>query len=374
MSLVSCLPALETVKLHLRGPLTPSNLRCLLEALAWCPRLGALTLDTTFLGSARHGEIAEGDEARWRPDLSAFAQMRGLTKLAFLGCEADPCTVADVVEALVPLTGLAELKISLNGQPADVPAALGQLKGLRSLEFCDLYSCILDAGCLDLPKLMSLAIKECRFEHAEVLPCVTALQSLTRIELMGYQGPPFSDHQSVQLLLLQHITFAASEQQNSGACPRLSRPPADMGSLSSMLLHLNFSGQGLTQFPLVLTQLVALEHLNAEGHEFAELPAAITALSRLTELALGRCFSLQQHDQSQQRANRRLDVRTLEDLSAFSALCRLTFSFCEVMLCDSMLGVVRHASLASISFVDSHPAPECAPMILQLSQALMRMG
>ena len=66
-------------------------------------------------------------------------------------------TLADVVGALVPLTGLAELSFELD-QPALIPAAMGQLMGLRSLEFRGLNPCALEAGCFDLPKLESLKI------------------------------------------------------------------------------------------------------------------------------------------------------------------------------------------------------------------------
>lgn len=54
------------------------------------------------------------------------------------------------------------------------------------------------------------------------------------------------------------------------------------------LLHLHFSMLGLARFPLALTQLVALQSLHATENHCAELPAGITALSRLTELRLGR--------------------------------------------------------------------------------------
>ena len=64
----------------------------------------------------------------------------------------------------------------------------------------------------------------------------------------------------------------------------------------------------------------------------------------------------------------------LGDLSGFPALCKLTFSFYEVQLCMSLHGgVVRHTSLASIVFDFAHPAPECVPMVLQLSQDLRRL-
>ena len=145
-----------------------------------------------------------------------------------------------------------------------------------------------------------------------------------------------------------------------------------MGSLGSTLLHLDLSGHALTQFPLALTQLVALESLVANENEFAELPAGITALSRLTELTLGRA-GRQSKDKFQQHGKRPLDVRALGDLSAFPALSRLSFVYCEVIMCTSMLGAVRHASLASIEFCMSHPAPECAIVVLQLGHALKQL-
>ena len=46
ISLVSCLPALQDVTLHVTGVNTEDDLGCLLEALAWCPRLRALDLST----------------------------------------------------------------------------------------------------------------------------------------------------------------------------------------------------------------------------------------------------------------------------------------------------------------------------------------
>ena len=68
-----------------------------------------------------------------------------------------------------------------------------------------------------------------------------------------------------------------------------------------------------------------------------------------------------------------LDARALGDLSAFPALCGLTFECCEVSLCESMVGAVRHAAFTSLSICFAHPAPQCTPMVLQLSQALGRL-
>ena len=318
-------------------------------------------------------ESDEGDEAYQHvsfPDAPAFAKLRSLTKLALSFNEEIPFTLADVVGALVPLTGLAELGLGVIND-AVLPAALGQLKGLRSLELRNLQPCVLEAGCLDLPNLLSLDFQFCDFEDAAVLPGATALQSLTRIEFLGDQLPRLFDHQLVQLPRLQCIVYHLIVLYHDGICLAPARLPADMGSLRSSLLHLDFSGHRLTQFPLALTQLGALECLMATGNEFAQLPAAITALSRLTELRLGRSFSSE--DPLQLNVNRPLDVRALGDLSGFPALCELTFDFCEVMLCESMLGAVRHASLVRLCFMIAHPAPECTLMLLQLSQALRRL-
>ena len=256
------------------------------------------------------------------------------------------------------------------GLSAVLPATLGQLKGLQSLTFCGLDPCVFEAGCLDLPNLVSLEFYNCDIEDMQAFPGVTALQSLTCIKFSGGYGPHFLDPQFVQLPRLQRMVFK-TEAWRGGADLGRFRLPADMGSLSSALLYLNISGHGLTQFPLALTQLVALQHLKACENAFAELPAAITALSRLTELKLGRIGSLK--NRLQEFDKLLLDVSALGDLSGFPALCVLSFRICEVKLCDSMLGAVRHPNLASLIFTFAHPAPECLPMVLQLSQALKRL-
>ena len=298
--------------------------------------------------------------------LRSLAQLRSLTKLAMDFGKYEHCTLADVVDAVLPLTGLTELIISVY-TPAVLPATLGQLKGLESLRFCGLYVRGFEAGCLDLPNLVSLQFQEC--EVLDMFPGVTALQKLTCIEFAGCQGPP-SFNQLVQLPRLQRMVFSHDVWLDGARLGRF-RLPADMGLLSSALLHLDFSGYGLTHFPLALTQLVALQCLNACDNDFAELPSAITALSRLTELRLGRIPS--PGNRLQERLKRPLNVSALGDLSGFPALCELSFKLCEVKLCDSLLGAVRHPNLASLSFDFAHPAPECLLMVLQLSQALMRL-
>lgn len=146
-SLVSCLPALEHVELCLDF-VKSKDLDCLVEVLAWCPRLG--TVDLYVVG--REGD----DRAQLFRKAPAFAKLHSLTKLAlcFSDAEADHA-LANVVDALASLTGLEELKLSLS-QPAIVPAAFAQLKGLKALQLNNMRPCVLEAGCLNLPMLESL--------------------------------------------------------------------------------------------------------------------------------------------------------------------------------------------------------------------------
>ena len=156
-SLVSCLPALEVALLSLPPSTRWVDLGCLLEALAWCPRLTALGL---YMMDGGEVDKFGADVPQPPPGpgcAPAFAKLRSLTKLTLELFSLDPMTLADVVGALVPLTGLAELSFELD-QPALIPAAMGQLMGLRSLEFRGLNPCALEAGCFDLPKLESLKI------------------------------------------------------------------------------------------------------------------------------------------------------------------------------------------------------------------------
>ena len=365
MSLVCCLPALEDVQLCIPGMPNGGSLGCLLEALAWCPRLKAL--DLCIMG---YGEGAEGAPPF---PADATAKLCSLTNLALSFLEADPYSVANVVGALAPLTGLAELVLCSPRCPV-VPAALGQLKALRYLEFVHWGPGILEAGCLDLPRLQGLAFHACKIEveNAEVLSGLTALQDLTYMQFRDGQGPPFFA-QLVQLPRLHYVAFDSCDPIYSGARLGLSVLPANLCSLSTALLHLDVTGRGLSHFPLALTQLVALECLKADNNKFAELPAGITALSRLTKLMLGRQADVFE-DPLQEHEKRPLDARALGDLSGLPALRELTFKFCEVMLCQSLPGAVRHGNLVKLCFVATHPAPECAPVVLQLSQALRRLG
>ena len=364
-SLFCCLPALEDVMLMFDGMLTRDDLVCLLEALAGCSRLRALNLPVECIEDANGEGFAEA---------SIFAKLSSLTKLYLRFREIDPFNLNDVVGALAPLTGLADLCLGLS-HDAVVPAALGQFKGLRSLALYKLCPCVLEAGCLDLPNLQSLEFDECTFEEdAQVLPGVTALRCLTRIEFTGVDATCFFDPGLSQLPQLQHIVMSPDtldEDEIEGHLGLL-RLPADMGVLASSLLHLDVSMLQLPQFPRAVTQLVALEFLDASGNEFVQLPAGLTALSRLTELRLGRAVS--ETDPVQLREKRPLDVRALGDLSGFPALRVLTLDLCEAKLCHSMLGAARHASLACLCFGSAHPAPECALMVLQLCQELRRVG
>ena len=369
-SLVCCLPALEDVTLVLLGPLKGNDLGCLLEALAGCPRLRALDLSVDV-----RREMESEDLHSPFPDAAAFAKLRSLTKLALSCIEEDKFLLADVVSALTPLTGLAELRLGLP-QTAVVPAALGQFKGLRSLTLYRFRISVLKAGCLELPNLLSLQFILCDFpKYAQVLPSVTGLQCLTRLAFSGGQEVRRFDTCVVQLPQLQHLAVSPltlADDVCSVGAPGLFRLPADMGLLSSSLLHFNITGLGLMHIPLAVTLLRALQHLNASMNEFAELPGAITALSGLKELRLGRVNSYK--DPLQLHGVRRLDVRALGDVSGFPALHELTFNFCEVVLCHSMLGAVQHACLTTLCFRIAHPAPECTLMVLQLSQALRRTG
>ena len=190
MSLITCLPALEDANLCVL--LLAKELRGLLEALAGCPRLRALALDLNPSSGQRKTPM------RHFPDAPAFAKLRSLTKLALSFHEIDTRILDGVAGALVSLTGLAELKLEsqVKGaqafKPAAVPAALGQLKSLRSLAFAGLCYCVFRAGCLDLPKLLSLEFRSCIFDDAEVLPGVSALESLTRIEVHERPGTTLS--------------------------------------------------------------------------------------------------------------------------------------------------------------------------------------
>ena len=319
------------------------------------------------------------DEATWAfADMPALANMRSLTKLDLRFGIGDPVpyNLAGVVSNLVHLTGLAELTLHLPAkvprQAVTVPAAIGRLKALRLIELSRIACCILEAGCLDLPNLLSIKFVHCDFPPAAVLPGATALQRLTRLEfLCCSQTPPFFDPQCVQLLL-QHLIYAPGMWARDCARVRLAMLPADLGRLSSTLVLLDCNGCGFTQFPLALTQLVALESLCATRNEFAQLPTAITALSRLTELTLGRMMN--DADPLQLNVQQPLDARALGDLSGFPALCELEFESCEVAVCTSVRGAVQHAGLTSLTFCLAQPAPECTLAVLQLSQALKRAG
>ena len=350
--------------MYLAEPLVRDDLGCLLEALAWCPRLKALDLSMEFF------EADEGGEAlNWPfPDASAFAKLSSLTKLALATSSKDvePYTLADMVLALTSLTALVELSLDPpQAYGAVVPAALGQFKGLRELALRHLGPCVFEAGCLDLPSLQGLPFGCCDLGDAQVLPGITALQSLTRVEFYGILGSCFFDPDIAQLPRLHHMVVRQYSHREE-----LIRLPADMGLLSSSLLHLEVSG--LTQFPVAMTQLVALKSLKASENKCSELPAGITALSRLTELTLGRLMS--KKDPMQLHVKRSLDVRALGDLSGFPVLRELTLEFCEIRLCPSLLGALQHASLVNLCFCIAHPAFECALMVLQLRHELRRLG
>ena len=245
LSLVSCLPALEHVELSLHKSLISDSLDRLLEALAWCPRLKVLDLCLEDMG--------DGDDVlRLYPEAFLFAKLHNLTRLAlsFVDYAVAPRILEGVARALVSVRCLAELTLDVNfNQRVVVPAVLGQLKALRSLAFSKFDPCVLEAGCFDLPSLVSLTFRGCDVGNARVLPGVAALQRLTHIEFSGGNGPFFFDAQLVQLLL-QHMVFQTGIPCWNGRAGLLSRLPADMGSLSATLLHVDFSGHSFEEFPL----------------------------------------------------------------------------------------------------------------------------
>ena len=180
ISLVSYLPALQDLRLFLNTPLIKDELGCLLEALALCPRLRALDLLTLDQFTRNAADVADEDLFWPFPDAAAFANLHSLTKLTLRFDKGDRFCLTDMVSALVPLTGLAELLVWLCG-PDVVPATLAQLQGLRSLTLQTFFNPLdFEAGCFDMPNLLSLKIESwCSEEGALMLPCVTGLQRLT---------------------------------------------------------------------------------------------------------------------------------------------------------------------------------------------------
>ena len=81
-SLVYCLPALEDVELKLCAPLYQEDLGCLLEALAWSPRLRTLDL-------SMRGVVAGYKHLHWPFPAPALANLSSLTSLA-LTFHRDP--------------------------------------------------------------------------------------------------------------------------------------------------------------------------------------------------------------------------------------------------------------------------------------------
>ena len=93
----------------------------------------------------------------------AFAKLRSLTKLKLDFNVADACIAASVVDALVSLTGLAELDLQFQSSKRTIlPAAMGQLKGLRSLSFHH-FIVSLRRVASSLPNLLSLTFWGCGF-------------------------------------------------------------------------------------------------------------------------------------------------------------------------------------------------------------------
>ena len=132
MGLVSCLPALERVTLRLVDDLAADQLSCLLEALAWCPRLRALAL---YVCLTKGGGTLQRSPALKVP---SFAKLRSLTALTLVLWGEGPPMLADVVDALVSLAGLAVLVVGnqphaccICARRSGAPAGLAGTAALR---------------------------------------------------------------------------------------------------------------------------------------------------------------------------------------------------------------------------------------------------
>ena len=86
MSLVSCLPALENIEVHLNEPLGSNDMGCLLEALAWLPRLRTLSLcEASDMCENYEDYYSDNSDDEPDPpcsDTSAIAKLCSLTKLS----------------------------------------------------------------------------------------------------------------------------------------------------------------------------------------------------------------------------------------------------------------------------------------------------
>ena len=187
---MSCLPDLESVALLLPDTLVPDDLGCLLDALAWCTRLRDLQLYVEHPHCEEDQVVQPVNDMRAFQRLRSLAKLRSLTKLALIFGANDPYVLPDVVDALLPVTGLAELSIGIF-QPSVVPAALGQFKQLRTLHFLGLRPDAFQAGCFNLPNLVSLQFRRCNVKDAHVLPGISALQNLASIEFSEGLSPRF---------------------------------------------------------------------------------------------------------------------------------------------------------------------------------------
>ena len=103
-SLVSCLSALEQVHLELSAPIAPDGLGRLLEALACLPSLDSLDMSLQY----SHGFDEGLPPTLMLHSLAPFAQLRSLTDLSLNFYGVDLYSLADVVHALVSLTGLVQ--------------------------------------------------------------------------------------------------------------------------------------------------------------------------------------------------------------------------------------------------------------------------
>ena len=357
------------------------SLGILVDALAQCQRLQALTLRYTANGM---GIVPSAPVASL---VSAFSKLSpSLVKLDVSVCEFQlpPSIGPGMLGNVAPLTGLTDLRLHVlyeatNEAPHEtsfLTQSLSAFKRLHRLELSELRGLRLDAGCLELPDLASLTFDQCCFADSPAqLPGLGVLSCLTSLAFLSCDGlRSLSVCGLEQLPSLQKLVCAGGEWDRRTSFGRVwSNLPADMGSLSPTLLSLDVSIVDLAAFPLAVTQLTALQCLQAHRNSFSVVPAGITALGRLETLELGRRGD-PGHTATRRMPVKKIDASALGDLSSFPLLSTLGVARCEVKLSSAFGGAAGHGRLANLVFRNAYPAPECVVTVLQYRQELQRQG
>ena len=266
---MACLPALESVDAALYGSRNPDDLGCLLDMLAWCPHLSAVALELLDCAGA-------GNAPKPFPSAPAFAKLRSLTKLV-LYFRKDPCTLADVVGALATTTGLKELAVTLP-QPAVVPAALGQLTSLQALHLQNLSPCELEAGCLDLPKLLRLEFTGCESQNFIVVrhgcrtaPSNDSHSSTSHIEMSSSRSAGKADRSPSA-----RTSRGRFSRSCSGSVWDVSRPTLSITSLDRAVMPV---GSSANSFPLTFRTFSPTSCVRAIGKWESPCPLTFTCSS-----------------------------------------------------------------------------------------------